>query len=439
MTLTRREFLGQAARVGAVAAVAPGALLGGGCLHAPGTRPANLSASEDGFLDELSRAAFRFFVEAAHPQTGQVLDRRLADGQPDSRGVASIAATGFGLTALCIGEERGWASPVELGAQVLRTLRHLRQVMPEVHGFRYHFVDWSNGQRIWDCELSSIDTTLLLCGVLACRAHFADPEIRRLATEVYEAVDWPWMLNRGRTFSMGWFPEKGFLKPRWDHYCELMMLNLLALGSPTHPVAPETWGAWSRPVREYYGERFIWSPAPLFVHQYSHAWFDFRDCRPEPETGLDWFENSVAATRAHLEWSLDRQGRFPWWSEDLWGVTSSDSKKGYAGWGGPPDSGPLDGTLVPCAAAGSLPFLPSACLRTLRHQRERYGDRIWRRYGFVDAFNPHIGWVNPDVLGIDLGITLLMAENLRSGFVWRTMGRDPAVRRGMALAGLRRT
>jgi hypothetical protein len=169
------------------------------------------------------------------------------------------------------------------------------------------------------------------------------------------------------------------------------------------------------------------------VHQYSHAWFDFREHKDE---GLDWFANSKAATRAHQGWSLEQAVRFPKWSADLWGVTSSDSAHGYVAWGGPPASGHLDGTIVPCAAAGSLPFLPDECLRTLRFQRERYGDAVWGRYGFVDAFNPHTGWVNPDVIGINLGITLLMAENLRSGFVWRTLMQDDAARRGFNRAGL---
>jgi len=410
-------------------------------------RPSRLSRADEHFLDELSRATFRYFLEAAHLRTGQVLDRRRADGEADSRGVGSIAATGFGLTALCVAEERGWLPRHRARALVLKTLRHLWHEMRHVRGFFYHFHDWATGDRIWKCELSSIDTTILMCGVLCCRAHFRgwrERAIRDLATGLYERVDWPWMLNGGETFSMGWFPESApggtvaeggvngsggrFLESRWDHYCELMMLYLLAMGSPTHPIEDRHWRAWSRPVREYFGQRFVWSPAPLFVHQFSHAWFDFRGRR---DAGVDWFENSVAATRAHRAWCLDQEARFPEWSEDLWGVTSSDSAKGYTGWGGPPDSGPLDGTIVPCAAAGSLPFLPDACLRTLRHQKECYGDRVWKRYGFVDAFNPHDGWVNPDVIGIDLGITLLMAENLRSGFIWRTMGGDPAVRQGM--------
>lgn len=423
--LGRREFLGWLAAGGALAV---------GCrgwVAAPARQA--FTTDDEAFLEELERTTFRFFAEAAHPVTGLVLDRKRADGETDSRGVASIAATGFGLSALCLAERRGWMSSAEVRDRVRRTLRHLRHGMPHEHGFLYHFVDASNGERVWKCELSSIDTTILLCGVLHCRAHFADPEIRGWATELYERVDWPWMLNGGRTFSMGWLPEKGFLGARWDHYCELMMLYLLALGSPTHPISANAWRAWSRPVREYYGQRYVWSPAPLFVHQFAHAWFDFRG---RPDAGVDWFENSVAATRAHLEWSLERQTRFPRWSEDLWGVTSSDSEAGYVGWGGPPDSGPLDGTVVPCAAAGSLPFLPRECLRTLRYQREHYGARVWKRYGFVDAFQPHGEWTNPDVIGIDAGITLLMAENARTGRVWEEMGRDRDLRRGMDRAGL---
>jgi hypothetical protein len=444
MGLTRRRFSRQFVRASLAAGAASVSfpLLGAGCSSGSRSaarrqaRPFRLTAGEDDFLDDLCRTTFRFFREAAHPRTGHVLDRRRADGEVDSRGVASIAATGFGLTALTIADARGWAPRGEIREQVRRTLHHFLHGLESVHGFFYHFVDWSDGSRLWNCELSSIDTAILVCGALSCRAHFReDPEIVRLATGIYERVDWPWMLNGGTTFSMGWFPEegRGFLGARWDHYCELMMLYLLALGSPTHPVGTHTWRAWSRPVREFYGERYVWTPAPLFAHQYSHAWFDFRGRR---DAGVDWFDNSVKATRAHLAWSLDRQAKFPEWSRDLWGVTSSDSVRGYAGWGGPPDSGPLDGTIVPCAAAGSLPFLPGECLRTLSHQRNSWGDRIWKRYGFVDAFNPHDGWVNPDVLGIDAGITILMAENLRSRFVWRTMEGDPAVRTAWSRLGI---
>ncbi len=419
--VNRRQFLGRAARWSCCAG-----LVGAWEKTFANTDPSpSLSADDTAFLEDLGHVSFRYFTEAAHPATGAVLDRRRADGQPEHRRVASIAATGFGLTALSVADQRGWAAREQVVDQVRRTLRHLHGNMPHVRGFYYHFHDWETGERVWNCELSSIDTAILLCGVLSCGAHFDDPVIRQLATGIYERVEWPWMLNGGATFAMGWTPEKGFLQSRWNHYCELMMLVLLALGSPTHPVPASAWRAWSRPVREYEGERFVWSPAPLFVHQFAHAWFDFRGWN---DAGTDWFQNSMAATRAHRRWCIGRRAESRLWSRDLWGVTSSDSAKGYVAWGGPPAMGPLDGTIVPCAAAGSLPFLPAECLRTLRHQKTHYGDRVWGRYGFVDAFNPHTGWVNPDVLGIDLGITLLMADNLRGAGVWRTFGRHPAIR-----------
>lgn len=392
-----------------------------------------LTDADSRLLEELERTAVRFFQEAAHPETGLVMDRKLADGQPDARTIGSIAATGFGLSVLCLGHARGHAVRDELKSQVRRTLRWLHDHQPREHGFFYHFFHFGTGERIWKCELSSVDSALLFCGALHARNYFRDDaEIVRLATGIYERADWNWFLNGKLTLSMGWKPESGFLAAHWDHYCELMLINLLGLGSPTHPLKPETWRAWSRPVREFGTEKFVWSPAPLFVHQFSHAWFDFRG---RTDAGTDWFANSVAATRAHVQWSQLQKHRFPRWSEELWGVTSSDSAQGYVGWGGPPDSGPLDGTIVPCAAAGSLPFLPEACLRTLRHQREVHGAQVWKRYGFVDAWNPHTGWVNPDVIGIDVGVTALMAANLRDEFVWRTFSQDPAMSTGFQRAG----
>jgi hypothetical protein len=268
--------------------------------------------------------------------------------------------------------------------------------------------------------------------VLTCRQHFEDQEIRSLAAKIYERVDWPWMLNGGTTLSHGWKPETGFLKPRWDTYNELMMIYLLGLGSSTHPLQPETWDAWARPLFEYEGIRFIGANAPLFVHHYSQAWFDFRDKR---DRYADYFENSVRATRVHRMFCIQMQKQFPYFGEDLWGITASDSAQGYVAWGGPPPMGPLDGTLVPSAAGGSLPFLPSESVHTLRVMKERFGKRAWKRYGFVDALNPQTGWYDPDVIGIDLGISLLMAENARTQFVWNTFMKNEEVRRGMARAG----
>jgi hypothetical protein len=391
-----------------------------------------LSKADDRFLDELERTSFLFFWEAADPKTGLVKDRSKADGQ-DPRQIASIAATGFGLTGLCIAHERKYAARAEIETRVLNTLRFLWSGLPHEHGFFYHFVNYTNGERAWKCELSSIDTAILLCGVVTARQHFKTPEIRRLAEQIYRRVDWQWMLRDTNVLSHGWKPESGFLNSNWDHYCELLMLCLLAIGSPTHAAPADSWHAFTRPVFEYKGYKFISSKDPLFIHQYSHAWFDFRKRRDQY---ANYFENSVIATRAHKQFCVDLRERYPHFTEDMWGITSSDSAKGYRAWGGPPEHGGVDGTLVPCAAAGSLPFLPEETIRVLRTMRSRYGDRIWKRYGFIDAFNPQSGWYAPDVIGIDVGITMLMAENLRSGFVWRTFMKNPEVQRAMKRVGL---
>ncbi|HWW03121.1 MAG TPA: glucoamylase family protein [Candidatus Acidoferrum sp.] len=389
------------------------------------------SSADDQFLEDLERTTFRFFDECSHPQTGLVKDRSRADGN-DDREIASIAATGFGLTALCIADQRGWLSHQRARERALLTLRFLHDSLPHEHGFFFHFVNWRTGDRLWACELSSIDTALLLAGVLTCRAYFDDAEIRSLAQSLYDRVDWRWMAHGSLLLRMGWKPEMGFLDSSWRAYSEHMVLYLMAIGANEHALAPESWRAWRRPWIEYDGNRYVSGAAPLFIHQFSHAWFDFRGVH---DGFLDYFKNSVTATRAHRQFCRDLHDEFPQFGQDLWGITSSDSAHGYVGWGGPPRQGPLDGTLVPCAAAGSLPFLPAECLRCLQTMRTRFGDQAWRRYGFVDAFNPVKGWFNPDVIGIDAGITLLMAENLRTGFVWRVFMRNPEVRRGMKLAG----
>jgi hypothetical protein len=397
------------------------------------THQSPFSSADDRFLDELERACALFFWEAADPNTGLVKDRSKADG-PDSREVASIAATGFGLTALCIAHKRSYFEREKIQARVLAALRFLWERLPHERGFYYHFVNMRTGERAWKCEVSSVDSAILLCGVLTCRQYFVEAEIRGLAKQIYERADWRWLRTEDNFVGHGWKPESGLLKARWDEYCELMMIYLLAIGSPTHPVPPETWHAWKRPMFEYEGLRYINPKAPLFIHQYSHAWFDFRNRR---DRYADYFENSVTATKAHRLFCLNLRSRFPKFGDDLWGITASDSAKGYTVWGGPPEQGKLDGTLVPCAAAGSLPFLPTETMRALRTMRERFDERVWKRYGFVDAFNLHTGWFNPDVIGIDVGITMLMAENARTGLVWETFMKNDEVRAAMQRAGFR--
>ena len=386
--------------------------------------------SDDALLDEIERAAAVFFWNEASQGTGQIKDRALLNGN-DSHTISSIAATGFGLSGLCIADQRGYRKKSEIVERVRTTLRFLWQKLAHEHGFYYHFIDVNSGERQWKCEISSIDTSLLLCGVLTARQHFTDAEIQDLATKIYERVDWPWMLNGGPTFSMGWHPESGFLRTRWDHYCELMMIYLLALGSPTHPVPADTWKAWARTIVKFQDLEYISGNDPLFTHQYSQAWFDFRGKR---DAYADYFGNSITATKAHKQFCLSLHNEFPDYSDHLWGISASDSATGYQAWGGPPRLGQLDGSIVPCATGGSLPFLYSDCIQVQRTIRERY-PRAWGRYGFVDAFNPLTNWYNPDVLGIDLGITMLMAENQRTGFVWQTFMKNKEAQRGMESAG----
>jgi hypothetical protein len=210
------------------------------------------------------------------------------------------------------------------------------------------------------------------------------------------------------------------------------MMYLLGLGSSSHPLPVETWNAWKRTTFEYDGLRYIGSYAPLFIHQYSQAWFDFRGKR---DRYADYFKNSVTATEVHRRFCIQLGKQFPHYSDDLWGITASDSQYGYVVWGGPPEIGPIDGTVVPSAAGGSLPFLPEATLRVLKHMKNRYGSEVWSRYGFVDAFNPLKKWYDTDVIAIDTGITMLMAENLRTGFVWNTFMKNPEAQRGLRRAG----
>jgi hypothetical protein len=214
----------------------------------------------------------------------------------------------------------------------------------------------------------------------------------------------------------------------------LMMMYLLGLGSLSYPLSVETWNAWKRTRFEYDGIRYIGSFAPLFVHQYSQAWFDFRGKR---DKYADYFQNSVAATEAHCRFCLELAKQFPDYTDDLWGISASDSQKGYVIWGGPPAIGPIDGTVVPSASAGSLPFLPQRVMRVLKNIKDHYG-RAWSKYGFVNAFNPLTGWYDHDVIGIDLGITMLMAENARTGFVWKTFMKNQEAQRGMERAGFKK-
>ena len=435
--LRRRQLLATLAKVAGASCLGSGALLlsgcGGGSTVPPPPPGDGYPGTDDQLLEDTEKAGFLYFWEQADPSTGQVKDRALAAGG-DTRTVSSIAATGFGLTALCIGAQRGYQPSADVADRVRTTLSFLlNQLQPQGQkGFFFHFVDMTTGARAFTSEVSSIDTAILLCGVLTCREYFSqDAQIPNLATQVYANVNFAWMLNGGTTLSMGWTPENGFLPNRWDTYSELMMLYLLAIASPTNPIPPSSWAAWARPTFTYQGMTYISSGAPLFTHQYSHAWFDFRN---KTDPFADYFQNSIAATMAHRLFCLSLAPQFTDYSNDLWGISSSDSAKGYVAWGGPPALGPIDGSIVPCAAAGSLPFDFAQTIHVLRWIRGHY-PQAWQRYGYVDAFNPLAGWYDPDAIGIDVGISILMAENQRTQFVWNTFMKNPEAQSAMQAVG----
>src|ERR1039458_8248680 len=366
--------------------------------------PGSISPEDDQFLNELEKTNFQYFWEQANPKTGLVKDR--CNVHVNDKGiVGSIAATGFGLTALCIGEKRGFVSRRAAQERALATLRCLWGKLPNHRGFFYHWANINTGERVWDAEVSSVDTTILLCGVLACREYFPAAEVQRLADGIFDRVEWTWLSEDTALLPHGWTPEMGFLPYRWDNYSELMMMYLLGLGSTTFPLREETWTAWKRLTFEYDGLRYIGSFAPLFVHQYTQAWFDFRGKR---DKYADYFRNSITATEVHRRFCLELAKQVP-----------------------------IDGTIVPSASAGSLPFLPQPVTRVLRTIKDRYPS-AWSKYGFVNAFNPLTSWYDNDVIGIDTGITLLMAENLRTGFVWNTFMKNKAAQRGMRRAGFKK-
>lgn len=408
--------------------------------------PLKLSREDDAFLEDLSRRSFQYFWEFTDPATGMTRGRAKADGtpyDPDRRDIGSIAVTGFGLAGLCIAAERGWVKADEARTRVRNGLRFFAERAPQEHGWFFHWMNVRDGRRTGvlessakKSELSSIDTALLMGGVLTARGYFRkDAEIQKLASAIYERMDFQWMLNGDPLLlSHGWTPEDGFLKARWGRYSEFTIIYLLGIGSPAHPIDAESWYAWQRPENVYGEYRFI-GTSPLFTHQYSHVFVDYRGRREKRGSKIDWFENSITATRAHRQFCIDLAKDFPDYSENIWGITSSNSAKGYKAWGGPPRNKAIDGTVVPCAPAGSLMFAPDICVRALKAMKQQFGEQIYGRYGFTDAFQPH-GWVSPDVLGLDIGITLLSAENLRTGNLWKWFMRNPEIPRAMEKAGM---
>jgi hypothetical protein len=423
---------------------------------------AKLSASDDAFLEDLSRRSFQYFWEQSDPTTGITRGRSHFDGSPyppERRDVGSTGDTGFSLTALCIGAERGWIKKSEAAARARATLESYWSLVKDEHGWFYHWINIKSGARTGatfdtaeltipsgqemkrpKSEVSTSDSTWLIAGALTAKQYFHDDErIGKLASDLYARVDYQWMRNGHPTLlAHGWMPEDGFLKARYEKYCQLPCMYLLGIGSPGHPLPPDAWYAWERNPYSYGGFRYIGNSL-LWTYQYPLAWFDFRNRREAKDSKADYFENSAMATRAHRQFCMDLAKEFPGYSENMWGITSSLSKTGYKAWGGPPRRNGLDGTIVPCAAAGSLMLTPDISIPALRTMKDRFGDKIYGKYGFADAFHPTTGWVADDVIGLDIGITLLSAENLRSGNVWKWFMMNPEAQRAMDLAQFRKS
>jgi hypothetical protein len=464
--ISRRRFVASLGR--GVAASAGSRLLGAPKSLQPGNgglegvHPYSLSREEDDFLDELSRRTFAYFWDRSDPLTCVTRGRAHTDGspfKPERENLGSTGVTGFGITAFCIGAERGWITRAQGRQRVRAALAaYAAGPVPNEHGWFYHWVNVKTGQRTGatfdtsqfrppaglrlrqpKSEVSTSDSTWLLAGALTARQYFReDPEIAKHASQIYERVDYPWMLN-GDPFllSHGWMPETGFIRFRYDRYCQLACMYLLGIGSPTHPLKPESWYAWKRDPYSYDGFHYI-GTSLLWTFQYAHAWIDFRNRREARGSRINWFQNSATATHAHKAFCLDLAKEFSGcYSQNVWGVTSSMSERGYRAWGGPPRRKGIDGTVVPCAPAGSLMFTPGISLPALQAMRGRFGEKIYGHYGFADAFNPRDGWVSRELVGLNTGITLLAAENLRSGNVWKWFMSNAEVVRALEFAEIR--
>jgi hypothetical protein len=414
-------------------------------------------------LDKLQRDTFGYFLKETNPANGLVRDST-REGTP-----ASITAVGLGLATYLVGAERGFITRVEAARRALTTLRFFwnspQGEEPDAtghKGFYYHFLDMQTGRRAWRSELSTIDTTFLLAGVLASAEYFdrdtaGEREIRSLADAIYRRADWKWAQNGGITVSHGWKPETGFLKYRWEGYSEAILLYALGLGSPTHPLTEESYGAWTSTYRwkKLYGHEFLYA-GPLFIHQLSHVWIDFRGIQDDfmRAKGIDYFENSRRATYVQQQYAIRNPRNFRGYNENCWGITASDGP-------GPATSrvngverrffdykargipyGPDDGTIAPWAAVASLPFAPEIVLPALKYFGEEY-PQMTSEYGFKCSFNPSFtagkrnkrGWVSKGYYGLDQGPIVLMIENYRTGLVWRLMRQCPYLVTGLRRAG----
>jgi len=391
---------------------------------------------DEEFIDLVQKKAFEFFWYEANPQTGLIKDRANNFGKDEYK-IASVASVGFGLTAICIAEKRGWLKHEEAYERVLNTLKFFKERMKKEYGFFYHFVHMDTGEALRKSEVSSIDTTLFLAGALFCAEFYKGTEVEKIAKEIYLDVDWNKMLNGGTTLSMGYkspnLPEPGFIVDRWSYYSEEMLLYLLAIGSPTHPIPAEYWYEWERPIRKYKDYVVVAFPA-LFAHQYSHLWVDFRN---KHDAITDYYQNSVDATLANRQFCIDNMDKYKTYGPDSWGLTACDGPQGYSAYGSAPPIFPPkhDGTIAPTAAGGSVMFTPKESIACLRNLYTQHKDKLWGIYGFADALNVDKNWYASDVIGIDQGPLVLSIENHRSGLIWDYFMRSEYIKTAMQKVG----
>jgi hypothetical protein len=385
-------------------------------------------------LETLARRAFDFFWQETHPQTGLTKDRAKNSGQPDEYTVASIAATGYALAALPIAASRRWVKKADAQQRALLTLRFVSEKLPHEHGFFYHFIDWRDGKRVWSCEISSIDSTLLFLGALATGRYFGG-ECAKLADALVARADWPWMQNRENRQdgaesiapSMGWKPESGFLSARWSGYTEASYLYFLALGTPTHPLPQASWDALS----------FTENPAvPIFWAQMTPGYVNVRGLKDRQ--GRDWWGIFQRSHEYHVAFCAKNAEKFTTYREGIFGINACDqpSPVGYGTQS--PRDGDHDGTVAPTGAMASILFIPKEANQALTALQRRFGEKITGRYGLANALNADKSWFDTDVIGIDLGMALLAWENSKTGLLWKLVGEHPYLKKGLKVAGFTR-
>lgn len=386
---------------------------------------------EDQLLDYIERKTFDFFWYQVSPVTYLVKDRSTVTS------CASTGATGFGLTGICIAVERKWISRKQAERRVIKTLEAIKNLVEGRNGFHYHWINHHNGRRDGTSEVGSVDDALMFGGVLTCREYFSNKKIKQLADDIFLAVDWPWMLGDDPTpgtLYMGWSPESGFGKfIRWDMFAEETMMYLMALGSPTFPLSEKSWHAFGRPVKDNEGYKYMYHDGEsMFVYTYSHCWVDYRN---KHDQYGDYWKNAQTAIKSNILFCRNNADKYRTYREGYWGISACDGPRAYAGYGAV--YGMHDGTIPPYSMCAAVPYIPETAIPTIRKLLREYGPRVWGPYGFVSAFNLDQNWFAVEHIGIDMGVTMLMIENYRTGFVWKYFMRNPYIQEGMKKAGFK--